>query len=181
VNQLVIFTEEESMKAALEIILPKLGLTDFLIISHQGVSDLEKSLPKKLRSWTNPNAKFLVLRDNDRGDCIARKQKLIDIAKKAGRGEKTMVRIVCQELEAWFIGDQHALRSAGIIKGTSIPKSLRGEPDEQQYPFKVLQGLKPDYQKIAGAKEIASSMDVDNNSSKSFNYTVAAVLKLASP
>ena len=75
---LVIPTEKPSMKATLEHLLPRLGisLVTVTIIAHQGKSDLEKSIPRKLRGWQDPAARFLILRDNDRGDCRARKAHL---------------------------------------------------------------------------------------------------------
>ena len=95
------------MSETIKVLLPKLGLSqkDVTLITHDGVSELERSLPKKLKAWRDPAARFLVLRDNDGGDCVARKRKLADIATGAGRGDRTVVRIVCQELEAWFLGD----------------------------------------------------------------------------
>jgi len=176
---LVVLTEEPSMKAALEILLPKIGVTAFQIIPHQGVSDLEKSLPRKLRAWRDPSARFLVLRDNDGGDCHVRKQKLLAIAKDAGKEEKTLVRIVCQELEAWFVGDIDALRSSGVLTSRKVPAGLNKTPDDLPHPSKILKTLKPDYQKIAGAALVAAHMDPDKNRSESFQQTMNAATILS--
>lgn len=102
------------MQEVLDVVLPKLLPVgwDFKVIPHQGVTDLERSLPRKLRAWRNPHARFIVLRDNDRGDCMARKTKLTNICQQAGREGQFKVRIVCQELEAWFLGDLPALEKA---------------------------------------------------------------------
>ena len=93
---LVILTEEESMKVALEHLLIRMGipLDSVTIIPHQGKSDLEKSVPRKLRAWKDPTARFLILRDNDRGDCKARKSTLIEMIKMANKEEVCKVRIV---------------------------------------------------------------------------------------
>ena len=112
---LVVLVEEPSMEAFLNDLLPRVigDRAHFKIIPHQGVADLERSLPRKLRAWRDPNARFLIIRDNDRGDCLARKRKLVDLCIAAGRQDRFLVRIVCQELEAWFLGDMAALQVVG--------------------------------------------------------------------
>jgi hypothetical protein len=174
---LVIFTEEPSMKEALLNFLPKLDINmgKVVIIAHQGVDDLEKSLPKKLRAYTDPNARFLILRDNDRGDCRARKAKLEAIVLAAGRSMQTRVRIVCQELEAWFIGDCAALEASGQLKKPLPGRLRRCDPDVQPHPALELKKLNPGYGKIGGAQAIAFFLEPDRNRSQSFNQTVSAI------
>ena len=62
------------MKALLDGLLPRLfpGLR-FLCLSHEGSDDLERSIQRKLQAWREPGVRFAVVRDNDRGDCEARK------------------------------------------------------------------------------------------------------------
>lgn len=69
-SRIVLLLEEHSMKVLLEGLLPRLvpGL-QFLCVAHEGKQDLEKSIPKKLRAWREPGVQFVVLRDNDQGDC----------------------------------------------------------------------------------------------------------------
>lgn len=177
---LVVFTEEPSMKEALEPILDKLGIAkgQYQIISHQGVSELEKSLRNKLRSWRDPAARFLILRDNDMGNCSDRKRKLLEIARRAGREGQCKVRIVCQELEAWFIGDINALEKSRHLK-KPVPKRLRRcDPDQLEKPSRELAKLRSGYGKITGAKKIAPHLDVQNQRSASFAATVSAIRAL---
>jgi len=49
---LVFLPEERSMKTFLEALLPRL-FPDlaFFCIAHEGKSDLEKSIPRKLKGW----------------------------------------------------------------------------------------------------------------------------------
>jgi hypothetical protein len=99
-SRLVFLLEEPSMRALLEGVLPRL-FPDlvFLLIPHEGWSDLEKSLPRKLRAWNFPGDRFVVLRDNDGSDGRALKARLSKLcAEEAGRPD-TLVRIACQELE----------------------------------------------------------------------------------
>ncbi|PCH67823.1 MAG: hypothetical protein COC12_10910 [Rhodobacteraceae bacterium] len=179
---LVIFVEEKSMKTTLDHLIPKLGLDASLIqiLPHQGVQDLERSVRIKLPNWNTPDTSFLILRDNDNGDCIARKETLKVFARNAGKEAKTTVRIVCQELEAWFLGDPLALEMAGYLTQGSRPNSVRGNPDDIPQPSEVLRRLSnrgPG--KIMRANDIAQHLDVDNNNSKSFGHTVASLRHLA--
>lgn len=177
---LMILTEEPSMKAALEHILPKLGieLANVRIIAHEGKSDLERSMPIKLRAWRDPNARFLILRDNDRGDCIALKQRLAGIVQKAGRSDRSLVRIVCQELEAWFLGVPAALQAAGYLRPGQRPVFCNRDPDEITHPAHEMEKLRPGYGKVTGANDIAPHLDPSNSASASFRNTIAAIRRL---
>ena len=68
--ELVFFLEEPSAKAMLQGVIPRL-LPDIEVryIVFEGKQDLEKRLPIRLRAWQNPESRFLVLRDQDSGDC----------------------------------------------------------------------------------------------------------------
>lgn len=68
---IVFLLEEPSMKALLEGMLPRLfpGL-NFQCVSHEGKSDLDKSIPRKLRAWREPGVRFIIVRDNDNANCI---------------------------------------------------------------------------------------------------------------
>lgn len=176
---LVILTEELSMAEALKAVLKKLHVDDYKIIPHQGVSDLERSLPRKLRAWRDPNARFLILRDNDMGACIARKRKLLEIISNAGKKDVSKVRIVCQELEAWFIGDVNALVSSRYLTRPIPMRLQRCDPDQREKPSRDLSKLRQGYGKVIGAKQIAPHLDVNNNRSASFNATIAAIRHLA--
>jgi hypothetical protein len=167
------------MKVTLAALLLKLGIdpAEVTIIEHQGVQELEASLPRKLRAWHDQRAKFLVLRDNDNGDCHDRKQRLSAIIDAAGRGAQSKVRIVCQELEAWFIGDVAALQAAGVLE--KLPRKFATQaPDVIAKPSEVLRRVKPGYGKIAGAQAIAPHLEIDNNRSMSFHHAISAIRQL---
>ena len=60
------------MDAALRNLLPKLfpeflEYEHWLIIHHQGKSDLERSYPRKMREWLEPGVRFIIFCDNDGG------------------------------------------------------------------------------------------------------------------
>jgi hypothetical protein len=106
---LVFMVEEPSMREVLHIVLPKIipQNLEFQVIAHEGKSDLERSIPRKLKTWIH-DSKFIILRDKDSGDCFLIKEKLKRICREAGR-EDTLIRIVCCELEsgASHFGTKH--------------------------------------------------------------------------
>jgi hypothetical protein len=73
VKELVFFLEEESARALLENVFSRLVPIESKInprfIVFEGKQDLEKQLLKKLQGYLNPHAKFIVVRDQDQGDC----------------------------------------------------------------------------------------------------------------
>lgn len=62
---LVFLLEEASMKAVLDIILPQIlpESVTFRTIPHCGKSDLEASIPHKLKAWSEPDTRFVIVRD----------------------------------------------------------------------------------------------------------------------
>lgn len=102
---LVFLLEEPSMKEFLEGLLPRVipGIPHRLI-PHEGKQDLEKSLPRKLKAWQDPQSRFVVIRDQDSGDCRVIKDRLRQLCEAADRND-VLIRIACRELEAWFLAD----------------------------------------------------------------------------
>lgn len=174
---LVILTEEESMEITLRDLVPRLGVTEFQIITFQGVGDLEASLRAKIKAWRDTSARFLVIRDNDNGDCRARKQRLQGRIDAAGGARPAKIRLVIQELEAWFLGDPEALENAGYLKPGSRPAYLR-DPENHAKPVDALRKLDPAYQKTLGARRIAPHLDPDRNKASSFHATIQAIRDL---
>lgn len=173
-------TEEPSMKTTLEHLLPKLGvdLATVTIIPHQGKSDLEKSIPIKLRAWQVPDARFLILRDNDRDDCTLRKAHLAVMLLAAGKSHQSKVRIVCQELEAWFLADLLALEASGYLSAGKRSGFTRKDPDSITHPVHEMRKLRPGYGKGIGAAQISPHLDPDNVRSASFRNTMQAIRDL---
>lgn len=69
----VFFLEEPSALEMLEGVLPRILPADIQIryLAFQGKQDLEKNLKKRLRGWRLPDSIFIVIRDQDSGDCKA--------------------------------------------------------------------------------------------------------------
>lgn len=181
---LVVFLEEPSAKRMLDVIIPKLlpeGMS-FKCIPFEGKSDLEKQVSSKMRGWKKPNSVFLVMRDQDAGDCKVVKKRLLDLCAASFCNENQyLVRIACHELESFYLGDLDAVRSAGF-KVTLTKKFKNGykEPDLIASPAEELSKITSgEYQKIAGSAAIAPYLKLDGtNASKSFNVLVDGIRKL---
>ena len=168
-SRIVFMLEERSLKVLLDNLLPRLlpGIS-FLCLAHEGKSDLEKSIPKKIRAWNVPGDRFVVVRDNDGGDCKALKQRLLSLCARAGRDD-VLVRIACQELEAWYLGDPGALARAFAKDSLKYigRKTRYRNPDDITQPSREIENLIPKFQKISGARRLAPYMERENNRSRS--------------
>lgn len=112
-RHLVFLLEEPSAQDALQAWLPSwlpAGVTPHFIV-FSGKQDLEKQMVLKMRHWLLPNSQFLVLRDQDSGDCKVVKAGLAARCAEAGRPD-AVVRVACRELESFFIGDWQAVADA---------------------------------------------------------------------
>jgi hypothetical protein len=178
--RIVFLLEERSMQVLLDNLLPRL-FPDiaFQCVPHEGKSDLEKSLPRKLKAWREPGVRFCVLRDNDGADCTALKRHLVDLCREAGR-EDTVVRLACQELEAWYLGDPEALARAFEDErlGDVGNQARYRDPDVIKRPSEVLSQLVPPFQKVSGARRMAKHLSRESNRSRSFLATLQAIERL---
>lgn len=180
-TELVFFLEEPSAREMLKGILPKF-LPDNVCVQYvvfEGKQDLEKRLPMRLKAWQAPNAKFIVMRDQDSGNCVTIKQNLLDKCAKSGQPD-ALVRIACHELETFYLGDLNAVAAAigpGAI-ARSQSKAKYRDPDRLANPSEELKKLAPTYQKVSGSRAIGPLLDINNNKSNSFNALVSGVRRL---
>jgi hypothetical protein len=168
------------MKALLEGLLPRLMPNgSFICIPHEGKQDLEKSIPRKLRAWREPGARFVVVRDNDGGDCHALKQRLSGLCNGA-ECRDALIRVACQELEAWYFGEPEAMAQAfGNARLRDIGTKHRyRNPDAIQQPSKEIVKLIPEFQKISGARRMASCLTRNGNRSRSFQVMMEGVERI---
>ena len=176
---IIFLLEERSMKEVLDIILPHIlpAGVYFKTIPHSGKSDLQESIPRKLKAWRQPDVKFVIVQDQDSGDCVKIKEFLKNMAEPSGR--EVLVRIACRELESWYFGDLKAVSLAyGQDVSALAAKSKFRDPDEIGNPKEELRKLFPKHQQLDGARRIAVHMDVEHNSSRSFQCFVSGVRRL---
>lgn len=185
-GRLVFLLEEPSMKLLLEGLLPRLmpgwvAGQHFLCVPHQGKSDLDRSIPRKLSAWQYPGDRFVIVRDNDGADCKAVLIKLQAMCLAAGRPD-TLVRLACQELEAWYLGDLEAV-AAAFAQAKVNSKAHRkkfSDPDAWRKPSVELERLVPSFQKGAGARAMGQHLrEPEHNQSHSYGKFVKGVRRLA--
>ncbi len=180
-GKVVFLLEERSMKELLDGLLPRFFPDlKFQCVPHEGKHDLEKSIPRKLRAWQEPGVRFVIVYDNDAGDCIELKQRLTALCNESGRPD-TLVRIACQELEAWYFGDPLALAQAFDKKRLSKigNKSRYRDPDSIISPAKAISKLIPEFQKISGARKMSAHLSRTENRSSSFHALIDGLEQLA--
>lgn len=145
------------------------------------------NLPAKLKAYgkeNNPELVVVVLVDLDeREDCVVFKNQLIDVLNYCHIKPRILIRIAIDELEAWYLGDQPAIKLAypeaklEFLKNY-IPDSKIGSWEklaEIIYPggldSLLVNGKRSKYvleEKKKWAKNIARCMNVEQNLSPSF-------------
>lgn len=179
-RQIVFLLEEDSMKSFLESFMPRIvgEAISCVYVSHQGKTDLEKSIPRKIRAWKNPLAYFVILRDQDSSNCKELKQHLQTLC---GIADNFSVRIVCHELESWYLGDLAAIDQ---VYGKKLAKhqnqSKYRDPDKLINAYDEIKKVVPEYQRIIGSRELGAALSLDNNRSKSFNVFLKTIQLLTS-
>ena len=191
-NQLDILVEEVSIAEVIKVILPKV-LPDgwqvnenVFIRVHEGKQDLKDSIPRKLKAAQHGNSKrgFVIVQDQDANDCRALKSQLVSCCDSALEGVRKdipyKVRIVCHELEAWYLGDMPAI--AKVFPKFKVEKqenrAIFRNPDKCICPKNELKKVVGDYGQIIMAKSMAPLMDPHENRSTSFHSFFDGVLKV---
>ncbi|TAE49129.1 MAG: DUF4276 family protein [Cytophagales bacterium] len=97
---------------------------------------------------------------------------------------KVLIRIVCRELESWYLGDMQAIQQAypsfKLDKYTN-KKKFR-EPDIMNNAAEEIEKILPEFKKINSAKLISQYLDVVNglknkNKSESYKQFIKGVQK----
>jgi len=179
---IVFFLEEPSAREMLEGLLPRLLPQGFIrrYVVFRGKQDLEKQLEKRLRGWQLPDSVFVVMRDQDSGDCHDVKARLVELCRRTGRDE-ALVRVACRELESFYLGDLEAVEKGLELRGLAVRQDHRkfrapdglGNPSNEL--FKLTGNL---YQKVSGSRAIAPHLRLNGNRSHSFNVLVSGIKKL---
>lgn len=181
-SELVFLLEEESARAMLEGLLPRLLPVDlcFRYIVFEGKRDLEKQIIRRIRRYRVPDARFVVLRDKDASDCHEIKADLIQKCRDAGRSD-ALVRIACHELESWYLGDLAAVERGLQICGLAVKQGNNRyrTPDAITNAADELARLTSNrYQKVGGSRSIGPYLDIENTRSNSFAVFIAGLRRL---
>lgn len=183
-SEIVFFLEERSAEVMLHGFLPKVLSPNmgYRCVVFEGKQDLEKQLVKRIRGYRVPQAKFVVLRDQDRGDCRKIKDSLADKCAEGGCSD-ALVRIACCELESWYLADLAAVEAGLAVRGISKQQGKRQytSPDDYPSPSRALMKLAPSYQKVGGSRAIGPHLDPMNRRSRSFSAFVEGLRKLCTP
>lgn len=184
IPNLVCLVEDFSTKEMLAAVLPKIVSSDLNVtyIVFEGKQDLEKQIERKLSGWRRPNSVFLVLRDQDSGDCYSIKKELSVKIESAQKQDYTLIRIACRELESFYLGDLQAVEQGLGLTGLSPKqknKRLR-TPDTLNNAKEELRKItNKQYQPIAGSRSIAPYLNLDGkNLSHSFNVLLSGIKDL---
>ena len=178
---IVFMVEELSMADLLDQLLPRLFPDmEFRCVPHEGKSDLERSLVRKLRAWRTPGVRFVVMRDQDSADCREVKDRLRNLCEQGGRPD-SLVRVVCRELEAWYVGDLDALTAAFPRAARRVRSKMARQrfdnPDEVVQPARALADLIPTFQKRSAAIAIGALLSRENRS-RSYQVFLEGVERL---
>jgi len=182
-NTIVFFLEGPSEKEMLLGLLPKLIPADMEVryLIFRGKQDLEKSLARRLWGWQLPNSVFVVLRDQDAGDCHRIKARLADICRNSGK-TGWLVRIACREMESFFLGDLAAVEQGLGLKKLREKQQKRKfrYPDKLANPAQELIKLTGKrYDKLSGSRAIGPYLNIEINRSHSFKVLVDGIRRLA--
>lgn len=183
-RELVFFVEGQSEKELLQGLVPRLVPEDFpfRVVPFEGKSDLEGQLIRRMRGYRNPEACFIVMRDQDSGECRQIKANIKNLCVQADR-PNAVVRIACRETESFYLADLAAVESAlglsGLVRFQG-QRNYRG-PDYLGSPSKELEKLtRGAYQKVSGSRAIGPHLDLGNTRSNSFKVLIEAICRLAS-
>lgn len=179
-GRVIFLVEEPSMQAFLNIFLRRLyPELPFLCVPHNGKSHLDRNIVHTLREWRVPGDRFVILRDNDGGNCYELKERLRELCRQAGR-EDTLIRIVCQELEGWYLGEPDAMAEAfGNEQLRNIGRrAAYRDPDARPKPSSDMEKLIPRFGKSSGARRMGERMTPEGNRSHSFAVFLSGVERL---
>jgi hypothetical protein len=181
-TELVFFLEEPSAQALLEGLLPRILSQEFSTryVVFEGKQDLERQLVRRMRGYRNSSARFIVLRDQDAGDCRRVKEALVAKCREAGCTD-ALVRIACREIESWYLADLAAVDSGLGTKGLARRQNTAKyrTPDRLGSPSRILSDIAPSYQKIGGSRAIGPHLNIENTRSRSFANFVSGLRRIA--
>lgn len=150
------------------------------IRAFEGKSHLQKEIPKKAKVYKHFHepVKMVVIQDQDSSDCKVLKKKIQGLISPT-QFQDFKIRIVCKELENWYLGDLDALEK--VIPNSTI-NDLKGKAKFRQPEIlngkEELKKLIPEYGAIGFAREIAPHINIQKNTASSFQNTIIALQQM---
>lgn len=154
----------------------------FRFFHFEGKQDLERNPVRKIQTYRNTAARFIVMRDqNSESDCRLLKQRLLSLCDQAGSLQHCVVRIACRKLEAFHLADLKAVAVAFELRGLESRQNVSTyrSPDQlgkHKQELKQLTGNR--YQPIAGSLAVGEQLDLNNNRSASFRVLIKGIRRL---
>ncbi len=187
--RLVFLLEEPSMKNVLQILLPKIiphespRAIEYSLHSHSGKSELKKSIPRKIKifgrqhSYNDPVI-VVILHDQHSHDCVSLKHELVELCRSGGN-YPFLIRIVCKELESWYLGDMAAIEKAypGFKSQKYKNKRKFRNPDYCNASDELSKVL-PQFHKGTASKTIPLHFNIPRNTSPSFKHFVSGLNRI---
>ena len=156
---------------------PEIAQSKWKIIPHQGKQHLLGGLPTTFRALASigGDKKIVVLCDQDSDDCRELKREIRNKIPTAFRG-RTLIRIVCCELEAWYLGDKKALVDAYPDCGRIGSRDWRKNPDGFSKPSSKIREKARGFNKVAAGEKVSGKIrNLENNRSPSFRVFVSGL------
>jgi len=183
-TNLVCMLEEPSAQEMLKAVLPRIlpETVHIFYMVFEGKQDLEKRLETRLQKWQLSDTYFLVMRDQDSGNCLMIKKNLKQKVANSKKANQTIIRIACRELESFYLGDLQVVEQGLTLNNISRQqgKSKYRSPDQLSNPAEELGRLTNNvYQKVQGSRYIAPHLNLDgSNTSNSFNVLISGIRRL---
>lgn len=177
--------EEPSMENVLKNILPSILPGDYqynlnyFLRPHQGKSDLQKSIPNKMKRFSHFHepVMFIILHDQDSNDCVQLKKELMELCQNHGQCP-FFIRIVCRELESWNLGDMDAIEAAfPSFKAHKYKNKAKYRNPDLLNASDEMSKLLPRFQKLDASKKISQHLNLEKNTSTSFNNFMSGLKK----
>lgn len=171
----VFVVEEASKEEFLRELLDRWNVpvdVEVIYFVAEGHSSLRGLIATKLRNWRKPDTTFMILCDQDSADCVERKRALTQQV-PAYHQHNVFVRIVCTELEGWYLTDQTALAAAlpGFSKHIAQHPEFDKQPDRLDHPARRIDACAT-FRKRDLAREMGRRISLEPGASHSFNLFV---------
>ncbi|MDR3111523.1 MAG: DUF4276 family protein [Planctomycetaceae bacterium] len=182
-KKVLFLLEEPSAEELLKVFIPRCFpaiQSRCQYLHFRGKDNLLKRLPDTIMNYANQCSKIIILCDQDNDDCIKLKRRIVASCKKTGFQSQCVVRIVCRELESWYLAQLDIVAkhfgTADLVKRQHRYKN----PDSQNNPAAELKRMtNENYQKIKGSRMMGQYIEPDVVRSTSFKHFVAVLKQIS--